>query len=86
MAVDVATPSKVELLLKVAVEQQKVDQEINVIWGQEVEVTCQVVTPGNPTPKLQLLVNNSVIREETASTNTQATTTYFPTLQESGSR
>ena len=76
MSVTVASPAKV--ILVVAGEKQEQDQEVKVVWGQEVNIECQVVQLGNPAPAVHLKLNNS--------THDQASMTYFPTLKESGSR
>ena len=76
MSVTVATPAQV--MLVVAGEEQVQDQEVQVVWGQEVNIECQVVQLGNPAPSVHLKLNNN--------THDQASMTYFPTLKESGTR
>ena len=81
MSVNVATPAKVEL--KVTVKEQ---QKEKVVWGEEVQVVCQVTTPGNPSPSLQLKLESKELTSVITDQGQLASTSHFPTLQESGQR
>ena len=78
----VATPAKV--MLKVMGSRSKEQEEITVIWGQEVEAECKVMLPSNPAPSLHLSLNNS--SQVTRTSSGTARLTYLPSLRESGSR
>ena len=56
------------------------------VWGQEVEAECSLVSPGAPAPSLQLSLNGSHVSRVGPGHGEVARLKYFPTLQESGSR
>ena len=80
----VATPAQARILVT-GDSSEEGAEEVRVVWGQEIEVECGLVTPGDPAPSLRLSLNGSHASSE-ASLNEVARLKYFPTLHESGSR
>ena len=84
MSVRVATPAQARILVT-GDSSEEGAEEVRVVWGQEIEVECGLVTPGDPAPSLRLSLNGSHASSE-ARLNEVARLKYFPTLHESGSR
>ena len=83
MSVRVATPAKARITVT---GDSSEEEEVRVVWGQEIEVECGLVTTGDPAPSLRLSLNGSHEASEAFGQNGVARLKYFPTLQESGSR
>ena len=86
MSVRVATPAQARIQVS-GDSSEEGAEEVRVVWGQEVEVECSLLIPGDPAPSLRLSLNGShASSAASASQNEVARLKYFPTLQESGSR
>ena len=85
MSVRVATPAQARIQVS-GDSSEEGAEEVRVVWGQEVEVECSLLIPGDPAPSLRLSLNGSDASAASASQNEVARLKYFPTLQESGSR
>ena len=85
MSVRVATPAQARIQVS-GDSSEEGTEEVRVVWGQEVEVECSLLIPGDPAPSLRLSLNGSHASAASASQNEVARLKYFPTLQESGSR